>query len=337
MYEIATEHSFDSLIEQLDELVWDGVPRIETMLSILLGAEDSDYTREAAKLLMRGAVCRAFSIHGVQFDIMLVLVGPQGCRKTSFCRCLALSPELFEDNLGELSRPDAAIKVQGSLVVEMPELSSIKYTRHREAVKAFLTRINDSYRILYTGDMAKPSHRCVFIGTTNDYDFMSGSFWNRRFLPIECGLYEPGIDWTDEDAVRHFFEQVWAEAIVWYKRDPKGITKTLTPSSTVLEECRKMQDRFKTEDPWYAPIENYLGENEDREICAKEIMVKALRIDSNDRKVVFESCKKIHELMRNLFPAWERVSCKTRRMGEWGPQNTYYVHRCSYEQIEKDL
>lgn len=324
--EAASDCSYDSLVERLDGLMWDGTPRIETMFSTLLGAEDCGYTREVAKLLMRGAVCRAYSTEGVQFDLMVVLYGKQGCRKTSFCRCLAMQPEYFEDNLGELGKPDAARKMQGTLIVEMAELASIKSTRQEEAVKAFITRIYDSYRLLYVEDTVKYPRRCVLIGTTNNPVFLNDSLWERRYLPIECGEHETTFDWTNEESRRYFFEQIWAEAVVWYKSDPKGIMKTLTPTSEILKEIKKVQSRFRVEDPWYAPIEQYLSENQSREICAKELIVKALETESYDNKPDQGNYRKIHELMRGRFPKWKRID-EPKRLGEWGLQNIYYVYR----------
>lgn len=333
---VANANQYDSLLDRLEGIVWDGRSRIETMLSILLGAEDSDYTREVAKLMMRGAVCRAYATNGIQFDVMIVLVGPQGCRKTSFCRGLALEPEYFEDNLGVLGSPEAARKVEGSLVIEMAELASVRDPRRKEAVKAFLTRTHDSYRPLYLEELRKSPRRCIFIGTTNDYHFLSGSYWNRRYIPIECGKYDTAFDWMDQESVKRFFEQVWAEAIEWHKSDPEGIVKTLAPTPLMLEENHKRQEFFKAEDPWYAPVEQYLRDNEDREICAKELLVNALKLEPSNDKKEQANYKAIHELMHNMFPEWERVH-DLKRHAEWGPQKSYYVHRSSSQQIEERL
>lgn len=318
--EAAADNSYDSMIEMLDSLVWDGEPRIETMFSILLGAEDNDYTREAARLLMRGAVCRAYTANGVQFDIMPVLVGEQGCRKTSFCRSLALSPEFFEDNLGELGKPDAARKLQGTLVVEMAELAAVKQTK-QESVKAFITRINDSYRPLYKEETARYPRRCIFVGTTNDFKFLSESYWNRRYLPIECGKYKTRFNWTDQDATKNFFEQIWAEAITWYKCDPKAVLNSLAPNAAMIGAIKEQQDRFRIEDPWHEPIAEYLNENVGRKICAKELVSAALKLEPDKSNI-----KQIHELMRNEFPQWEFVE-EPKRLGEWGPQSRWYIHR----------
>lgn len=333
---VANANKYDSLLDRLESIVWDGRSRIETMLSILLGAEDSDYTREVAKLMMRGAVCRAYATNGIQFDVMVVLVGPQGCRKTSFCRCLALEPEYFEDNLGVLGSSEAARKVVGSLVVEMAELASVKDPRQKEAVKAFITRTHDSHRLLYLEEVRKSPRRCIFIGTTNDYQFLSGSYWNRRYIPIECGKYDTTFDWMDQENVKHFFEQVWAEAVEWYKSDLEGILKTLAPTPLILEENHKRQEFFKAEDPWYAPVEQYLRANEGREICAKELLVSALDLKPRDKKEEQASYKTIHELMHNMFPEWERVR-DPKRLDEWGMQNSYYVHRSAFQRIEERL
>lgn len=320
--EVAEDYSFDSLLGTFDALVWDGVPRIETMLTDLLGADDTVYTREVAKVMMRGAVCRAY-VPGIQFDLMIVLVGRQGCRKTTFCRALALDPEWFEDNLGDLNKPDAARKIQGILIVEMAELAALKYTKSAETTRAFVTRTYDSYRLLYTEDTPHFPRRCIFIGTTNDYEFLRDPTGNRRYLPIECGLTCVEFDWTDEKKVKHYFEQIWAEAITWYKSDPKGIVKQLKLPDWIEDDAETQRSRFKEDNPWIAPIRDYLDRYEQDEICAKRLMVEVLQRNEHDPKSS-QVINEIHSLMRSGFDDWEQIRDVPKRLGEYGLQRIYY-------------
>ncbi len=68
--------------EYLRSLVWDGEKRAETLFIDYLGAEDSRYTRNVTRKALIGAVARILS-PGCKHDHMLVLVGPQGCRKST--------------------------------------------------------------------------------------------------------------------------------------------------------------------------------------------------------------------------------------------------------------
>lgn len=327
---VAMSNSFDSLISMLDGLEWDGTPRIETMLSKVLGAEDSDYTREVSKLLMKGAVCRAYE-PGVQFDYMPILIGEQGCRKTSFCRRLALLPDYFEGCLGDLSNRETMRMIQGVLVVEMAELAAFESTRRQETIRGFITRTHDSIRPLYADNIERYPRRCVFIGTTNNWSCLTDPAGDRRYLPVEVGLYRPELDWNNEESVHGFFRQIWAEAICWYKSNPKKMVSELVLPDSVMEEVQKQRNRFKEEDPWLHQIRGYLSENEDREICAMEILANALGWeltgqDAPTQKAIRAGAKQVHELMRYGCLDWERVNGQ-KRLGTWGPQSVYYVKK----------
>ena len=59
--------------DSLNALVWDGTERIRFCLRHFLGADADDYTYEALKLCLLGAISRAFQPGG-KFEIMLCLV-----------------------------------------------------------------------------------------------------------------------------------------------------------------------------------------------------------------------------------------------------------------------
>ena len=67
--------------------------RIRFCLRHFLGADADDYTYEALKLFLMGAISRAFQ-PGCKFEIMLCLVGGQGAGKSTFFRLLAVRDEV---------------------------------------------------------------------------------------------------------------------------------------------------------------------------------------------------------------------------------------------------
>ena len=73
---VANENKYHPIRDYLNTLVWDGTERIRFCLRHFLGADADDYTYEALKLFLLGAISRAFQ-PGCKFEIMLCLVGGQ--------------------------------------------------------------------------------------------------------------------------------------------------------------------------------------------------------------------------------------------------------------------
>lgn len=80
---IANENRYHPICDFLNGLEWDGQERIRFCLQHFLGSDADDYTYEALKLFMLGAISRVFK-PGCKFDIMLCLVGGTGSRKVHF-------------------------------------------------------------------------------------------------------------------------------------------------------------------------------------------------------------------------------------------------------------
>ena len=74
---VANENKYHPIRDYLNTRVWDGTERIRFCLRHFLGADADDYTYEALKLFLLGAISRAFQ-PGCKFEIMLCLVGGQG-------------------------------------------------------------------------------------------------------------------------------------------------------------------------------------------------------------------------------------------------------------------
>ena len=113
---VANENKYHPIRDYLSSLVWDGTERIRFCLRHFLGADADDYTYEALKLFLLGAISRAFQ-PGCKFEIMLCLVGGQGAGKSTFFRLLAVRDEWFSDDLRKLDDDNVYRKLQGHWII----------------------------------------------------------------------------------------------------------------------------------------------------------------------------------------------------------------------------
>lgn len=88
----ADANRYHPIRDYLNSLVWDGKERVRFCLRHFLGADSDQYTYEALRLFLLGAIRRAFH-PGCKFEVMLCLVGGQGAGKSTFFRLLAVRDE----------------------------------------------------------------------------------------------------------------------------------------------------------------------------------------------------------------------------------------------------
>lgn len=206
----ATDNAYHPLQDYLKSLPeWDGIPRIDTLLIDLLGAKDSPYVRAVTRKMLVAAVGRAL-VPGIKFDYMVVLVGPQGCGKSTFCRWIG--GEWFNDSIFVIGSKDAYEQLRCSWIVEMGELASARRTEI-EALKNFISSQADTYRASYDRYAKTVKRSCVFVGTTNSDTFLRDATGSRRFWPVTVtGAGKENVDKMTEE----LRQQVLAEAMhVW--------------------------------------------------------------------------------------------------------------------------
>lgn len=215
---VADDRSYHPIREYLDSLPpWDGIPRVDTLLSDYLGADDNAYTRAVTRKTLCAAVCRVLK-PGCKFDSMLVLNGPQGIGKSTLIARLA--GEWFSDSLSLNDTKDktAAEKLQGYWILEIGELAGLRKTEV-ETLRSFLSRQNDIYRASF-GKRATPHLRqCVFFGTTNaETGYLRDTTGNRRFWPVKT---PGGKDKHSWDLDEHEISQIWAEVLEYVNAGEK--------------------------------------------------------------------------------------------------------------------
>lgn len=220
----------------LNGLEWDGEKRIETVLMEYFGAADNEFTREAFKKMLVAAVARVMN-PGCKFDYMLVLVGSQGIRKSSFLNILGKG--WFSDSFSTTQGKEALEQLQGAWIIEIAELSAFRKS-DVESIKHFVSKQKDDYRPAYARAPETFKRQCVFFGTTNNLEFLKDPTGNRRFWPILCGTR-----YAKKDVFTHLpaeVDQLWAEAVHLYNAGEKlYLTKEI--EHIALEQQEKHSEK----------------------------------------------------------------------------------------------
>lgn len=242
----AHERSFHPVRDYLEGLEWDGTARVERLFIDWLKAEDTVYTREAAKCWCLAAVSRVME-PGFKFDHVPVIAGPQGVGKTTFVGMLA------KQWYGELLSFDpkiAAESMTGKWIMEINELSATN-KHDLEAQKSFLSATKSVVRMAYARHATEFQRQCVFIGTTNQREYLKDSTGNRRYWPIDSGLAEG--ERMDFDALDEVVDQIWAEAYWYYV---VGESVYLSEDAKVL--AKQYQEDKREDDDWQGVIVAWL-------------------------------------------------------------------------------
>ena len=214
---VANENRYHPIRDYLNGLKWDGTERIAHVLHHFLGAAEDEYTCEAMKIFLLGAIKRVFQ-PGCKFETMLCLVGGQGAGKSTFFRLLAVKDEWFSDDLRRLDDDNVYRKLQGHWIIEMSEMIATANAKSIEEIKSFLSKQKETYKVPYETHPADRLRQCVFAGTTNRQDFLPRDrTGNRRFIPVpvDAELAEAHILDNEEDSRAHI-DQLWAEAMTIY-------------------------------------------------------------------------------------------------------------------------
>lgn len=221
---VAQRHAFHPVRAQMLALRgrWDRTARLDTWLRRVLLEEDEYDERDAlqrylacaGKWFLMAMVCRVLPLAkegprtvrgpGTKFDYMLILESPQGWGKSTLAA--VLGGDYFADTGLIIGDKDSYQNIQGVRAYEWGELENM--TRQEVTkVKLFVSSPKDRFRASFDRRPRDYPRQVVFIGTTNERNYLTDVTGNRRFWPVQL-TRPPDIEW-----LRQNLDQMFAEAL----------------------------------------------------------------------------------------------------------------------------
>lgn len=332
------KNAFHPIRDYIKSLEWDGEKRIDKLLIEYFGAKDNEYSRQAIRKTLVACVARVFD-PGVKFDLVLTLVGDQGTYKSTFVKKLGM--QWFSDTFMTVHGKEALEQIQGAWIIEMAELSGLRKAEV-ESVKHFISKQEDTFRPAYARTTETYLRQCVFIGTTNNSDFLRDPSGNRRFIPIDVNKER-----CTKSVIKHLtqkeIDMIWAEAYILYKKGEKLYMDGEASEKASIEQKKHseydsragiVEDflNMKLPESWsnfdiherrmYLEDHEEIGEKKSKTrkyVCAAEIWCECFGKDKEtlDRY----KTKEINEILKSIS-GWKYAN-STKRFKLYGTQRYY--------------
>lgn len=336
---VLLKNSFHPIKDYLNRLQWDSEERVDMLLMDYMGADDSEYVRAVTRKTLAAAVTRIFH-PGAKFDYVLTMVGKEGKGKSTLFD--KLGRQWFSDSFMGVQGKEAFEQLQGVWIVEMAELSGVKKAEI-EAVKHFISKREDRYRVAFGRRVENFPRQCIFVGTTNNWDFLRGATGNRRFWPVAIHERQPTKD-VFTQLTDYEIDQIWAEALHYYRQG-----ELLFLSKDLEAVANEMQDKHTEVDERAGIIQKYLdtllpenweqlgvferraylsgddtiqpaGTVQRDRVCAAEIWCELFGGRQPD--MTSHNTRFIHDAMRKM-PGWSEYKSRTM-FKNFGNQRGYF-------------
>ncbi|OUC16065.1 MAG: hypothetical protein B0A82_03545 [Alkalinema sp. CACIAM 70d] len=296
---IAKLNTYNPIVEYLDRVAYQYGPStaiLEGIAERYFGTLTPIHQITLVKFLI-GAVARAYN-PGCKLDTALILQGAQGTGKSSFFRVLASEP-WFDDSFGNASDKDERLKLHQAWVIEWAELETLFKRKDIAQVKAFITTQTDKVRPPY-GRVTETMRRgSVFVGTTNQSDFLTDSTGNRRFWVIST---QKDIDIERLTQER---DRIWAAAVALYKLEVAWWLSKDEESAMAGE-----RKNYEYHDIWEEEIADYVEGK--TVVSIPEILENRFKIspDRHERKL----SNRVRDCLLKL--GWEINTTTARHLGK---------------------
>ena len=294
---VAGRARFHPVRQFLDSLEWDGEERLPYFFADYCGAEKTPYTEAVGRMFFISSVARVMD-PGCKVDFMVVLEGSQGLGKSHLVREL-FGSEWFAEAMESPAHKDFYQTLQGRWAVEISEMQSFSKADINKVKQAVTTQV-DVYRPSYGRYTRSYPRQCVFVGTTNDDEYLRDPTGARRFLPVRCTEIDIGL-------VKSMRGQLWAEALACYRGGE--------PWWKLPDEAQSEQDKRFQRDSWEDVVVEWLeGDAVEahypstvvgkiNEVTVTELLQHALRIEVG--KHARPDQLRVGAIMRRL--KWVRV------------------------------
>ena len=279
----AGENAVDPVADYLRALAWDGTARLDGLATSALGAAGEMPARMLRRWFI-SAVARALK-PGCKVDTVLVLVGEQGARKSTFFQVLA--GEHFSDSHVDLANKDAFLQFRRAWVLEWGEIERITGRRGADEIKSLLASRFDDFRPPFGRALVRVPRSCVIVGSTNQQQFLDDETGSRRFWVIRVS-HE-----INAAALAAQRDQLWAEAVAAYLAGEPWWFDAADDA-----DREKAAEEHTIDSPWEQSLRPWITEQGRGDFLTSELLY-ALNIptkDHADRRITRE----LGRVMRRL-------------------------------------
>ncbi len=292
----AKERPFHPIQQYIRSLDWDGIPRLDAMAHDYLSSDKPLHAHMVRKFMI-GAAARVLW-PGCKLDTVLMLVGDQGFRKSTFFSVLA--GQWHSDTYIDITNKDAALQLHGAWIYELSELENVVTGARESRLKAWITSTHDTYRPPYGKAVERRPRSTAISGTTNRKQFLTDDTGSRRFWIVPVGQR------VDVDLLTEMRDQLWAEAVCAAESGEPWWW-----DSAELERQREEENEaYAEDDSWFNPIDSHInGKAPLEEVSTTNVLVGALglEIGRHDRSAQMRVAK----ILKHL--GWKRVRLATDR------------------------
>jgi len=216
---------------------------------------------------------------------MVILQGLQGSRKSTFWDIF------FGGFFGKLSKqmdkPDRMIEsMQGMWGLEMGEMAAAKKAENTD-MKEFLAKREDRHRLAYAKRSGIYPRQSVFVGTSNEDDFLSDPTGLRRYWVWH--VIHSRLNPIDSEHLKANLWRVWGEAFQGYldmrAKKPHGMLWLDLVGKEAIEEGERIAQGNRKQSVTET-IAEYIGEFLDTPVSAAEIASPGADEDDGSTKFV---------------------------------------------------
>lgn len=266
---VAEEDTYHPVQRYLSSLAWDGATRIDGVPAAALGVDD-DMARIVVRRWFISAVARAMQ-PGCKVDTVLVLVGKQGKKKSTFFR--VLGGEWFSDTAMDITNKDAFAQLAATWIYEWAEIERVTLRRESSDVKGFITSAFDTFRPSFGRAIVRNPRSVVIVGSTNEEQFLADATGSRRWWIVEVE------NEVDVEFLTRERDQLWAEAVAAYNA---GERWWLNEDEEAKREA--LADANHVEHPWTESVLEWAAARGPRSFTARDVLSEALKMPLAQQK-----------------------------------------------------
>ncbi len=291
----AYDNRFHPVKEYLENLIWDQQEHYIAKLAKHFTCIDPDIIYPAhgdiierkrgtfalwLRKWMIGTVAKALNPSAQTQVPMLVIVGKQGDGKSTFAQWLGSGlPQLTIESPIQPDSADHLRYLSSTWIWEVAELGATTRRSDVEALKAFITKIDATFRKPYDKHPITKPALASFVGTVNDgVGFLSDITGNRRFLVTRIAH----IDW---DYINIDIDQLWAEAVhAYYRGESWHLTDVEAKHRDKLNSGHEQEDTYEGHVLKYFEIDK---SREDWQLPTSEIVsiIQAMGVTGGTRAI----------------------------------------------------